>query len=572
MSENDFMEFNVAFAVSTVAEGLRNSHGEPQESAEFLAAVQNLNAYFGTTDRETWLLSVIIHLQIDGSASSFGRSERRFRHIDGIGFRELAEFLDYPVLKTTIYRPELNALLAKHFIINSANFNRQKIGENNRLVLTPEVRRAVLLNEKPEAANWQEEKETLITALSKISGLMREDNDIDDTLYSYIRYLEDTYADEPVVKTICQALPGQEHLKERIFAYFCCAEYADGDEVVLHFLVKSLYRNNYLEISKKFMDESHELISKGLIEFTKKDIFTEAEVSITAMLSGPLLGDYGAIFQKIANGADVIRPEKIREKALFYSAENETEVKRLTTSLQEENLQQITGRLLTKGYPQGIAILFYGAPGTGKTETALQIARATGREIIHVDISRAKSAWFGESEKKVKQIFNNYKKICDSYQRQKRGKMPILLFNEADAIFSKRKDVTTSNVAQTENAIQNIILEELERSEGIIMATTNLIGNLDEAFERRFLFKIRFDKPSVEAKKKIWKSKLEWLSEEEVNTFASGYDLSGGQIDNIVRKVTMDEVISGERPTISELCKLCKNEKLGEKERVIGFF
>ena len=104
------------------------------------------------------------------------------------------------------------------------------------------------------------------------------------------------------------------------------------------------------------------------------------------------------------------------------------------------------------------------------------------------------------------------------------------------------------------------------------MATTNLIGNLDEAFERRFLFKIRFDKPSIESKKKIWKSKLEWLGEEELNTFASGYDLSGGQIDNIVRKVTMDEVISGERPTIPELCKLCKNEKLGEKERVIGFF
>ena len=151
--------------------------------------------------------------------------------------------------------------------------------------------------------------------------------------------------------------------------------------------------------------------------------------------------------------------------------------------------------------------------------------------------------------------------------------MPILLFNEADGILSKRKDVTSGNVAQTENAIQNIILEQMEKLEGIMIATTNLADNLDSAFERRFLFKIKLENPSTDAKKKIWKSKLDWLDEGALNSFSQNYDLSGGQIDNIVRKITMDEVLTGKRPDFDELNMLCRNEKIrNNSEKQIGFF
>jgi SpoVK/Ycf46/Vps4 family AAA+-type ATPase len=70
------------------------------------------------------------------------------------------------------------------------------------------------------------------------------------------------------------------------------------------------------------------------------------------------------------------------------------------------------------------------------------------------------------------------------------------------------KSIGSGNVDQTENAIQNIILEEMENLDGILIATTNLTENLDKAFERRFLFKIRFDKPTLEAKTNIWKDKI----------------------------------------------------------------
>ena len=172
----------------------------------------------------------------------------------------------------------------------------------------------------------------------------------------------------------------------------------------------------------------------------------------------------------------------------------------------------------------------------------------------------------------MKKIFTSYKNACE-LARKKGELMPILLFNEADALISKRKDSNAGNVAQTENAIQNIILEELESIQGIFIATTNLASNMDAAFERRFLFKIKFENPSTEAKTSIWMNKLSWLAQEEAAEFARDYDFSGGQIDNIVRKIAMNEVINGTRPDIAEIHEMCKSEKLENPDgaKKVGF-
>ncbi len=120
--------------------------------------------------------------------------------------------------------------------------------------------------------------------------------------------------------------------------------------------------------------------------------------------------------------------------------------------------------------------------------------------------------------------------------------------------------------------MQNIILEEMERLDGIMVCTTNLADNLDAAFERRFLFKIKFDAPTLDAKKKIWQSKLDWLDEDSAISVATDYDLSGGQIDNIVRKIMMDEVIKGSRPDIGKIHALCRSERIESSGgRRIGF-
>ncbi len=264
-------------------------------------------------------------------------------------------------------------------------------------------------------------------------------------------------------------------------------------------------------------------------------------------------------------------PDKIAEKTLFYDNELAKQLELFKENLLEDNFSELQQRLEAQSLSKGVAALFHGLPGTGKTETALQIARATGRAVFHVDISEAKSCWYGESQKLVKGIFTDYKKLCEEEKRK-----PILLFNEADALLSSRHNIHNTNgssdVAQTENAIQNIILEEMEKLDGILIATTNLTDNLDSAFARRFLFKIQFGQPTAEAKQSIWKDKLSWLSDDDCWQLATRHDFSGGEIDNIVRKVVMEEVLHGTRPTLSEIEELCRHEKIeGGKPCGIGF-
>lgn len=111
--------------------------------------------------------------------------------------------------------------------------------------------------------------------------------------------------------------------------------------------------------------------------------------------------------------------------------------------------------------------------------------------------------WVGESEKNIKAIFDRYR------EHVKNSKVaPILLFNEADAVIGKRREGAEKAVDKMENSIQNIILQEMETLDGIMIATTNLEQNMDKAFERRFLYKIKFNKPSVEARMNIWRSMI----------------------------------------------------------------
>jgi SpoVK/Ycf46/Vps4 family AAA+-type ATPase len=149
---------------------------------------------------------------------------------------------------------------------------------------------------------------------------------------------------------------------------------------------------------------------------------------------------------------------------------------------------------------------------------------------------------------------------------------PIMFFNEADAIFNRRMENAERSVDKGENALQNIILQEMETLDGILIATTNLQGNLDDAFERRFLYKLELDNPTTEVKARIWQSMMPDLKEDEARQLAGEFDFSGGQIENIVRKRFIDEVLGGGTVDIEGLRSLCRHEHLESKRRQnIGF-
>ena len=114
----------------------------------------------------------------------------------------------------------------------------------------------------------------------------------------------------------------------------------------------------------------------------------------------------------------------------------------------------------------------------------------------------------------------------------------------------------------------------METLEGIMIATTNLTSNLDNAFERRFLYKIEFEKPSLKAKTEIWKSMIPELTTSDAQTIASEFNFSGGQIENIARKRTIDCILTGKEKTdIETLRRYCQSELISKDSgtKRVGF-
>lgn len=170
---------------------------------------------------------------------------------------------------------------------------------------------------------------------------------------------------------------------------------------------------------------------------------------------------------------------------LYYNTDEQKQVQHLATLLGPDMFDAVQHRMEEQNLRKGFACLLYGGPGTGKTETVLQIARQTGRDILRVNIAGLRSAYYGETESNVKQVFDYYRELCNNDEVT-----PILFFNEADGLFNKRTTYVRGECDIAENTLQNIFLQELEDLEGILIATTNLACNLDKAFDRRFIYKI----------------------------------------------------------------------------------
>lgn len=277
-------------------------------------------------------------------------------------------------------------------------------------------------------------------------------------------------------------------------------------------------------------------------------------------------------FQTSQQDSKLVFPKKIKERTLFYSGEVAEQLEKLSASLQEKKLLDIQRRLEEHKMPVGITAILYGESGTGKTESVYQMARESGRPIFHVNIGEIISEWHNATERRLSELFSQYKKMVEQSKNRKEP-VPIFLFNEADVIFGRRLKPPRQGVEISENRIQNILLEQMERLEGILIATTNMEANLDEAFSRRFLFKIKLTKPDTRLQQKIWQNKLQWLSDETAYKLASTYQFSGGEIDNIAKKAIMDEILQGKPATDSDLEDYCKVEKLNRENsyRRVGF-
>jgi len=327
-------------------------------------------------------------------------------------------------------------------------------------------------------------------------------------------------------------------------------------------------RDSYQYISD-FLEGKTKLNQLDLVEKNKTQFGDKHKIQLTQKALKMLEELEGIkIGFKENKSEKLLYPEKIQKTKLYYNPSEQLQLNTILKSMPHKNFSSLQKRLSNSNLPIGMTSLLYGAPGTGKTESVYQIAKKHNRPVFKVEISETKSMWFGESQKLIKKVFTDY------YEIKEREKIcPILLFNEADAIIGKRKAAGSSSVADTENAIQNILLEELENFNGILFATSNLVDNIDSAFERRFLFKIKFDKPSIENAAKIWKSKIPILSNKQAITLATNFKFSGGEMENISRKCIMEEAVLGSTVSFDQIYYFCENEKWGNNNSTnkIGF-
>ncbi len=353
-----------------------------------------------------------------------------------------------------------------------------------------------------------------------------------------------------------------------------CLDWINNEKTCVEDVIKFTFDSYVKQINArtKILGASSKLLKYRLIEpyesmFASSRYYILSNYGIREFIEPELIPQAKKTTFSPSLGS-VIAKSVITEKELFYPNEVLSTIEQIKFSLSDNNYKLITKRLKEVNLPQNIGVLLYGKPGTGKTELVYQLAKSSQRNIYKIDVSSIRDKYVGESEKKMKEAFQEYRtymKICNT--------TPILLFNEADSIISKRLALNSS-VDQMNNNIQNILLEELENFKGIFIATTNLTNNIDKAFERRFLYKVEIPNPDIETQAKIWKSKLKFnLSDDIIRDLSHNYELTGAQIDNIARKSIINYVLNNTYPDFALLDNWCREETIKKSEiNKIGFF
>ena len=468
----------------------------------------------------------------------------------------LAEFASYMAcrrLQMLHYVEDLSQLRKRRFI----RIHRRNDKESYQI--SKEALEAIRQNKPIEPTNIS--GLSIFDFFEHIATLVSQRKDEEITFEDFVEEVKDMMRENA-------ALPFVATLKSydlcdsdlALFLWGCNMLVSENDSTILPYDYEDLYAgvHRFLRAQNAaFRSKKSPLFESGLMRPKNEDGMGRPEaIELTAFVRNEMLADLNVeVESKEKRG--IIPYSSITPKSLFYNPREERSLSQLRSLLEPEQFDSICSRLEEKGLRRGFACLFYGGPGTGKTETVLQLARQTGRDLVQVNISDIKSMWVGESEKNIKKVFDSYRRLVKDSERA-----PILFFNEADAVIGKRMENVQRSVDKMENSMQNIILQEMENLEGILIATTNLTKNLDSAFERRFLYKIEFAKPSEEAKRAIWQSMLPSLSEADAKMLATKYDFSGGQIENITRKQTVEEILTGSTTDIHRLMVFCNEERL----------
>ncbi len=311
------------------------------------------------------------------------------------------------------------------------------------------------------------------------------------------------------------------------------------------------------------LDTDFELSKMVLEELFGKELFLDLEEEIARMKKKVQDLSPGKILKRLT-----VREPKITFDQVVLEPENKLLVEKVIKQI--ERGKEIFARWgidETIKYGKGIAMLFYGPPGTGKTATAEAIAQRVNKRIGIANYAQILSLWVGNSEKNLVQIF-----------REAKEEDCILVFDEADALFAQRLNVIHSTDLM-HNYMTNILMQEMEKFEGVIILTTNREIAFDEAYFRRILLKLKFDIPKPETRAEIWRrlipKKMPIAEDVDFEELGRRFELTGGEIKNVILNTALECAFNGEeKVTMEILVRLAEKELVatGRKTRnQVGF-
>ena len=534
-------------AIEAVAENSRDS----KMSTDFMKAsskeIKFLAEQYGISERQ----AIIFAICMDEGPNR-------------VDYRDLARHLDLSNIAVLAFAKDIDALVHRRLL------RYRDVKDEDDFDVPAPVIRCLKHNdvyEQPELKGLD------CAAMFEVLNLWFDDlNDDAITPEDLSKEIMALFNDNPQVAFGRKVKQLQLRKDSELLLVLFCHYLVNKDEEDIHFhQIENAFENGgaFTKSRGELRTGQHQLQVRNLIEYCcENGIANNTRFKLTEEAKRDLLAEL-KITATEEHLADVIEPDKLTPKTMFYTEIVQHQVDELGKFFEPEQYTKIRERMQERGFRQGFTCLFYGGPGTGKTETVYQLARGTGRSIMTVDVPSIKSKWVGDSEKNIKALFDRYRSLV-----QRAEKAPILLFNEADAIIGIRKVGAEDAVNKMENSIQNIILQEMETLDGIMIATTNLTENLDSAFERRFLYKIRFDKPDAMVRGKIWQQMIPELSDTDATTLAEHFDFSGGQIENVARKHAINSILYGNDtemlPILEEYCR-CEQLNNNVTRKRIGF-
>ena len=543
-----------------IVEAIANEAVNSDLSDQFIRSVRGsadeISAFLGCNRTQSILFSVICNLNFSNKT---------------VSLEQIATWVGCNPITVAGYLNEIDDLRSKKIIRKETEEKKNNAKSISTLSwsVNPDIFNALTKGEAISRPRRRiSDSYELIKAVSCLIDQCASDEITFHEMWLEISNIEKKNSTIEFLKEVKRMIPDRF---ERILFIHLCNEYYTGNinlELIPKIRLITPDERHQLELRLTISNGNSHLVEQGLLEIRETFFRSEIEVRLSPKAVELLFKDNKKLIAGLRKekSTDLISSKEIKHKKLFYNRDEKEKLNFVEQLLRPGNYSSLIKRLERSGNNTGIAMLFSGLPGTGKTESVYQIARNTGRDICQVNISDTKSKWFGESERLIKEVFDRYLNLCKDVETK-----PILLFNEADGIFSTRKQIGDSNVDQTENAIQNIILQEMEDLKGILIATTNMTQNLDKAFDRRFLYKIQFEKPGFEARFHIWKDKIPSLREVTAQRLAETHDLSGGQIDNVARKYLMYRILEGKIPSPQQIDSWCREETARHESKKIGY-